>query len=169
MSDASKKMLFRFAIHALVGFVLYLFQASVFAHLRLWGVTPLILPLAVVSIALFEGPGWGFGFGLYAGVLTDIALAESTIMFTLLLCALGFFIGLMSNFMLARGFPSYLLCAGLSLVLIAFFQLFGLLVFYGQPPRALFTVAALQSLYSMFFALPIYYLGRRLAKQAITK
>lgn len=165
MSDAAKNRIIRILIRAGVLFLLYVLQAMVFSRLRLFGVAPLILPLAVIGVALFEGPNWGGGFGLAAGVLCDVALGTH-VLFTILLTALGVGVGLLSEYLLSRGFPSYFLCSGAALVVIAFLQMLPLLVFWRQSPPALFEVAGIQTLYSMVFILPMYILARRLGRQA---
>jgi len=164
MSDATKTLIIRIITHGVVLLVLYVLQTMVFSRLRLWNVAPLILPLAVIGVALFEGPSWGGGFGIAAGVLLDNAFSDNTVLFTIALAALGLGVGLASEYLLSRGFPSYLLCSAAALLLLAFLQMFSLLVFHGESPLALIRVGALQSLYSMLFVLPIYYLGRRLGR-----
>jgi len=166
MSDSTKNLIICIALHGVTLFVLYVLQAMVFPHLRLWNVAPLILPLAVVGVGLFEGPSWGGFFGLAAGVLCDAAFSDSTVLFTILLTAIGLFAGLSSNYLLSRGFPSYMACSVLTLLVIAFFQMFGLLVFARESVLALLRVAGLQSLYSLLFALPLYYLARRLGRRS---
>jgi len=168
MSDASKQLIVRVLIHAGVLLALFVLQAMVFSRLRIFGIAPLILPVAVVGVAIFEGPTWGGGFGLAAGALTDMAFLNSTVLFTILLTALGMGIGLLSEYLLSRGFPSYFLSSLGALVVIAFFQMFALLVFHRQPPLALIRVAGLQTLYSILFAVPLYYLARAIGKRIRT-
>jgi len=166
MSDSTKTRIIRIAGHAVLLFVLYVLQTMIFSRLRLWDIAPLILPLAVVGVGLFEGPSWGGGIGLAAGMLLDATFSNTTILFTLFLTALGMGVGLLSTYLLNRGFPSYLLCSALALIAIAFLQSFSLLAFGQVSPLALLRVAALQTLYSALFILPLYYLTRFLGKRA---
>jgi len=166
MSDTSKNLIVRILLHAAALALLYALQTMVFSRLRLFGVTPLLLPLAVVGVALFEGPSWGGGVGLGAGVLLDSAFSDSTVLFTILLTGLGMGVGLLSTYLLSRGFPSFFLCSAAALVVIALFQLFPHLVFFRQSPLALFQVAGLQTLYSILFTVPLYYLARALGRRA---
>lgn len=165
MSNATKNLIFRIAVHGAVLLVLYTLQAMVFPHLRIWNAAPLILPLAVVGVGLFEGPTWGGWFGLGAGILSDAAFSDATVMFTILLAAVGLLVGLASEYLLRRGLSSYLVVSVLTLLLIAFFQMFGLLVFRREDPATLLFVAGMQSVYSLLFALPLYYLARRLGRR----
>ena len=164
MSDATKNRIYRILTHALVLFLIYVLQIMIFSRLRIFTVAPLLLPLAVVGVGLFEGPSWGGFFGLAAGILSDAAFFNSVILFTVLLTATGMGTGLLSTYLLSRGFPSYLICSAAALMLIALFQLFPLLVFHRQAPTALFFVAVVQTLYSLLFVVPLYYLGRRVGR-----
>ena len=164
MSDTTKNRIFRIVIHALVLFLLYVLQVMIFSRLRIFNVAPLLLPLAVVGVGLFEGPSWGGFFGLAAGVLLDSVFFDATILFTLTLTAAGMGVGLLSTYLLSRGFPSYGLCCAATLMLIAFFQLFPHLVFHGAPPPALFFVALVQTLYSLLFVVPLYFLARAVGR-----
>jgi len=165
MSRSTKELLVKLLTHSLFLLALHILQSMIFSRLRIGGVSPLLLPLAVVGVALFEGPSWGGGFGLCAGLLCDIAFSETTVLFTFLLTFLGMGIGLLSEYVLARGFPSFLLCAVLSLLLIAFFQIFSPLVFDGVPASRLLPVALGQTLYSGLFLLPVYYVSHRLGRR----
>ena len=160
MSDAHKKRAIQAAKHLLMLWLLFLLQIMVFPRLRIVGIAPLLLPVAVVSIALFWGQNWGAMMGLFAGVISDAAFSGHTILFTVLLTACGFGIGYLSQRILSRGFPSHTLCSLLALILIAFCQMFPLLVFHRQPPLSLLAVGILQTAYSMLFVLPLYYVGR---------
>jgi len=166
MNDATKRIILRALIHTVLLALLFVLQGVVFSRLRILGIAPLILPLAVIGIGLFEGPTWGGLFGLAAGVLSDSALFGTTVLFTVILTCLGMGVGLLSSYLLSRGFPSFFLCSIAALFAIAFFQMFGLLVYRGESPLALIRVAVLQTSYSLFFVLPIYYLTRYLGRVA---
>lgn len=157
MSNAAKGILIKIITHALMLLVLFVLQSMVFSRLRIMGASPLILPVAVVGVALLEGATWSGAFGIAAGVFCDVSYSETTVFFTVLLPVLGIVIGLLSEYFLARGLLSYLLCCVLTLAIIAFFQLFAFLVFNGVNPQALLKTALLQTLYSLVLAVPVYY------------
>ena len=167
MSDVTKNRVIRIIIHAAVLLLLYVLQVMIFSRLRIFSIAPLLLPLAVVGVGLFEGPSWGGFYGLAAGILSDVAYFNSVVLFTLLLTAIGMGVGLLSTYLLSRGFPSYFLCCVAGLVVIALFQLFPLLVFYRTPPVPLLLVGAGQTLYSLAFVIPLYFLSRSVGKRAI--
>jgi rod shape-determining protein MreD len=143
----------------------YILQAMVFPYLPLWGVTPVLLPMVVVGVALFEGYVTGGIFGIFAGILCDMSFNQPTIMFTLVLTGVGLLVGLMSDTVLARGFPSFLLCSILALMITAFFQMFGLLFYENVPLASLIDTALYQTLYSIIFSIPMYYASRAISRR----
>ena len=147
-------------LHALLLITLYFFQAAVFPYLPLFGVKPLILPVAVVGVALLEGVVSGGMFGLFAGILCDVSLNQPAIECTVILTVVGLAVGILSETVLAHGFPSYVFAAACSLFALALCQMFGLFVYSGVSFLPLLTTALRQTLYSLFFTLPLYYLVR---------
>ena len=140
--------------------VLYILQAMVFTHVTLWGVKPLIMPLAVVGVALFHGRVTGGVFGIFAGMLMDLAYNQATIQFTLLLTFTGLLFGILSDTVLAQGFPSFLLCAVAQLTICSAFQVLSMVFLRGIGFSALLGTAIAQCLYSLLFAIPTYYFSR---------
>ncbi len=139
----------------------YFFQSAVFSRLHIFGVAPLLLPLAAVAAGLLGSSGWGGAFGLLCGILCDAALGGGGLLFTVALTVMGFFSGFLGEFILARGFPSYLLLSVGVLLISAFLQMFRLLVFDRAPAWDLIRTGLLQSLASAIFILPLYFCVRR--------
>jgi hypothetical protein len=125
----------------------------------------MLLPLAVVGIGLFEEGLWGGIWGIAAGVLCDISMADSFLLFTVTLTVIGFFTGFFSEFIIARGFPSFFVLSVISLILIALLQMFKYLVFYKVDFMLLSKVALYQTLYSAIFIIPVYYPVRRVTRR----
>lgn len=160
MSGSSKKTLIKVIKYTVMLLVLFVLQSMVFSRLRIMGIAPLILPVAVVAVALLEDATWSGAFGIAAGVFCDVSYSESMVFFTVLLPIMGIALGLLSEYFLTRGLLSYLLCCVLSLAAIAFFQMFAFLVFQDVNPQALLKTALLQSLYSLILAVPVYYFAK---------
>lgn len=160
-----KKKIKRILAHILLLFLLYILQTSVFTHLRLFGVYPLLLPLAVVGIGLFEDGFSGGVWGIVAGLLCDISLADSRVLFTVSLAVTGFITGFLSEFILARGFPTYFILSFLVLALLSFLQMFRYLVFDHISFKVLYPVAINQTLYSAIFIIPVYYQVKRVTRK----
>ncbi len=145
----------------LVMLLCYFLQSAVFSRLHIFGASPLLLPLAAVGAGLLGSPGWGGAFGLLCGILCDAALGGGSLLFTVALTAMGFLSGFLGEFILARGFPSYLLLSLGTLLIAAFLQMFRLLVFMHARPWDLIRMGLLQTLASALFILPLYFCVRR--------
>ncbi len=144
--------------------LLYILQSTVFTHITLFGVKPLLLPLAAAGMALFLGSFGGGLFGLFAGILMDLACNQLTVEFTLLLTLTGLIIGLLSDTVLVQGFPSFLVCAALQLLICSAFQVLAPVILRGAPVALTAGIAADQCVYTLVFALPIYYISRFLSR-----
>ena len=158
-----RDVIFEILLYALYLLLFYLLQAAVFPRLAIFGVRPLILPVAVVGAALYVGSVPGAFAGLAAGLLCDISLADSIAVFTVALTVIGALTGLVAERFVRRSLPTLLLCALGASVLCAFFQVFGLVVFQAVPIRAVLPRFGGQVLYSMPFAAPAWVLSRAIS------
>ena len=140
--------------------VIYILQATVFSRLRIFNVTPLLLPLAAAAIAISEGSVKGGAFGLVAGMLCDLSFSQPTIQFTLALTAVGIATGLMAETLLVKNFTTYLLCSALTLVFCSVCQAFPFIFFREVSLAPLLAVSVRQFFASLIFTLPIYYFFR---------
>ena len=135
-----------------------LLQNVIFSHIAPLGVRAMFMPALVVAVALFEGGDLGGWFGLAAGVVCDLFFAGQSVLFTVLFPVIGFVVGLLADFYLNRRFFSYAVMAVLALFIAAFAQMFSLLVYRGQGSWALWRNAILQTLWSVPFIYPAYYI-----------
>lgn len=106
----------KWLVYGLVLLLTALLQRQVFGRLRLLGVTPALLPLAVMALASLEGAAGGAGFGIAAGMVA-MYLDGSSAWAVLLLCLCGAATGLLAQYSLSRSFFGYLLCCLGALVL----------------------------------------------------
>ena len=135
-----------------------LVQNVILSHVALFGVRAMFLPALVVAAALFEG-GWGGGlFGLAAGILSDLFFGSQSVLFTVLFPVMGFIAGFLGDFYLNKRLFTYCILGAAALFLAAFAQMFSLLFYEGQSSAALWVTALLQTLWSLPFLFPSYYL-----------
>ncbi len=145
--------------------IIYVLQAMVFTYFPINGIFPVLLPIAVVGIATFEGSSRGGGYGLVAGMLCDVSFNQPVIVMTVVLTVVGILVGVLSETIMARGFPTYFLCCAATLVLTSFVSIFPLVFFENVEFSALLRTGILQALYSIIFTLPIYPIVRSLGRR----
>lgn len=160
MQKNSKKIIVRVLVILPYLLFLYILQGMVFPRLPVFGSVPLLLPMAVVGIAIYGGRISGGAFGLLAGMLCDLSFNQPTIQFTLILTFLGLFIGYLSDTVIVTGFPSYIVCSLGVLLVSGFFQAFRPLFFESAPFRPLLSIGLRQTVVSLLFVIPMYYLNR---------
>ena len=142
-----------YAVFLLLTLVL---QNMVFPQIRPLGVCPMVLPAAVIAVGMFEGASGGAIFGLALGIFADMDYVENTVMFTLLLPALAFFAGFVSQFFINRRFFAYMGAAFAACLITAVVQMVGTAASDGWSASMLVTVA-LQTLWSLPPAVLVYF------------
>lgn len=135
-------------------------QFSVLARLDILGAGPFLLPAAVVAIGMWEGGVWGGVLGLLAGFCCDLAMTESTVTFLILFSVYGFAGGVLADYFVNRRLLSCLILSALAMLLTALVQILPLWVFHGVGLDVLLPYALLQTLWSLPFAFPAFFLCR---------
>jgi len=146
-----------FAYHAMFLLVVFVVQALVLPYIKSLPSIPLILPLAAVGAAMFEGGARGAAVGLFAGVLCDIAMMRPIAQFTVLLTIICLVVGVLAETVFARGFAPYFVICIAVLVVCAIAQMFTLLFFDGAEAQWLFVEAIRQLVVSLPFTIPLYF------------
>ncbi len=159
------KIPFVLIAHIVFIIIIYILQSMVFTYIPIGGVYPVLLPIAVVGIATFEGSFRGGGYGLLAGMLCDVSFNQPVAVMTVTLTIVGIVAGVLFETIIVRGFPTYLISCASVLVLISFIPMFSLVFFNNVEFSALMHTGLLQVLYSLIFALPVYPVVRRLGRK----
>ena len=159
-----RKLFIDILSHAVLILTAYTLQALVFPYITVLRPTPLLLPLATVGTAVFEGRMRGGIFGVFAGIFCDLSFAQPVASMTVVLMLSGLVVGFLSETIIARGLPAYLVCGVLVLAVTSFVQMFSLLFFRGIPAPILLPTAGFEILVSMIFAIPLYFISGRLGK-----
>ena len=164
MPKLKRRKTLKVLLYALAIIIIYLLQSVAFESIRLFGVKPLIMPMAVVGMAMFEGGRKGAAFGLFAGIMCDMAMAQPMIVFTIFMTVVGMVVGILSDSVITRRFPSYLLCSVAAIVFLTALQALGTALFASVELHVLLDVAWKQAVYSAVFILPLYFPFKYIAK-----
>lgn len=133
-------------------------DAFLFSRFPLFGVRPMLLPLAAIAVATLEGATAGAGFGLAVGALYGTVIVESLPgAMTLLLALLGLGTGLLAQYVLRQDLAGCFFCSTLALVVIDLCRIALRLLRQTAPLAAMATVAGKEILWSLCFV-PILYL-----------
>lgn len=120
------------------------------------GVSPRLLPVAALTVAVLEGAVGGAGFGLGVGVLCDAVYYGGWGGMTLGLCLMGWGAGAAAQYALRRNFGGCLLCCAAGLTLLALCQVVGGLFTGLADLYALLRVVLPELVWSLCFVCPIY-------------
>ena len=137
--------------------LLFILQGIILPRITIFGAKPLIFPLALAGMALLGGRHTGGIFGLASGMLFDMCLNQPTIEYTLIFTLAGLAVGILSETVLVRSFPAYLLTSLSLLVLVTFAEVFPFLFREGAALALLLDVGWRQIAASALFILPFYY------------
>ena len=153
-------------LHALLLTAVYILQGVIFPFLRINGLVPLMLPIVSTGIALYEGRYTGGVSGLFAGILCDISFNQPVGVFTVFLTFSGLLVGTLADTVILRGFVTYFISCAIVLLGSAFVQLFPLIALPDQniPLQAIISTTIQQTIYSLIFALPIWFFVQALGK-----
>ena len=138
----------------------WLLDAYILPRYPLWGISPMLLPLAVAAVAVLEGAYAGTGFGLGVGLWWELTYPGGFGGLVFGMALAGMVMGTVSQYALSQTFPGCLICtAGVLAALDGLRIIRGLLVHAAQLP-ALLQVAVPEFLYSLVWTPVIWLLFR---------
>jgi rod shape-determining protein MreD len=135
-----------------------LLQSTVFAQIKLLGVSPELLYLVTIVIAILEGPTEGMVVGFAGGMMQDFLLNQPKGITALTLTLLGYTIGMARQYIVSPSplLPTFLVAAGTAAG-IAFYETVSFLLGgLDQPLGYSVKVILLTSLYNAVLT-PIFF------------
>lgn len=148
--------LYKWAVYGLALLPVWWLEVFVLNRFPVFGVSPMLLPLAGVAVAVLEGTLVGAGFGLAVGVLCDAVYFGTHGTMTLGLCLLCCACGAAAQYALNQGFWGCLLCSAAVLTLIDAGRILLRLFTGAASLPALLEVAAPEILWSLCFVAVLY-------------
>ena len=163
--------LIKWGVYALALLPVWFCEVFLLNRFPLFGVAPMLLPLAAIAVAVLEGTVAGAGFGLGVGILCDAVYFNPDGAMTVGLCLLGVGAGALSQYVVRQNLVGCLLCSLLALVCIDGVRVLANLLTGAATLPVLLSLAGREIAWSMVFVLPVYalflWVFRRVPKKTV--
>lgn len=146
--------------YALALVPVWLVDEYILNRIPLFGVIPMLLPLAVVAVAVLEGSVPGTGFGMAVGLLWELAYPGGSGILVFGMAVAGMLTGSIAQYALSQSFISCLLCSAGVLAMIDGARILRALFIQMDTLDVLLQVAVPEILISLCFTPFIYLLFR---------
>ena len=154
-------LIIKWSHYAAAALLVFFLERCIFARLPVLGVIPMLIPLAVVMTAAFEGSAAGAVFGMAAGAVCVICIPRTSLWVVLAFAAIGLLCGITTQYAISRSLGGCLFCSAATLLLMDGARVLYWLLFRDASPLPLLKVAGPEILYSLALAVPIYLLFSR--------
>jgi len=161
-----KKHIAKWLFYLLALVPVWFLEAAVLRRMPVFGVFPMLLPLAAVAVAVLEGSAVGTGYGLAVGILCDAVYYGTGGSMTIGLALVGAAAGLITQYALRQNFFGYILCAGGSLAALDTLRVLRRLLGGTAQLEPLLKIALPEVFWSLLFA-PVIYLLFRLVHRRV--
>lgn len=146
----------KWGVYTLALLPVWFLEAYVLPRYPLFGVSPMLLPLAVVVVGVLEGAAGGAGFGVAVGALCSAVYAGSDGLILIGLCLIGLGCGALSQYVLRRDLLGCFLCSLLGLGLLDFCRIALRMAGGERDWMAMLSLAGREILWSLVFVAPVY-------------
>lgn len=136
-------------------------DAYILSRWPVFGVTPILLPVAVAAVGVLEGTAGGAGFGFGAGLIWATAYPGAEGGRILLLTLTGMFTGALAQYALAQTMLGCLLCSAAALGVVELIRMVQELFFLRTHLSAALWAALPQLLWSLCWVPVVYGIFRR--------
>ena len=150
-----RDFLTKWLIYGLALLPVWFLEVYVLSRVHLFGVSPTLLPLAAITVAVLEGGAPGASFGLAVGVICDAVYGTNGAM-TLSLTLLGAAAGITAQYLVRQNLVGSIICSAAGLFIIELFRVGWRLLFQVADLTALLKVAVPEFLFSIVFTPLIY-------------
>ena len=150
----------KWAVYGLGLVPIWLLDACILPRYPLWGVVPMLLPLAAAAVAVLEGASAGTGFGLVVGLLWELAYPGGFGGLVLYMALAGMAMGAVSQYALSQSFLGCLICAGGALGLLELLRMARMLFINAAGLSELLQVAVPEFLWSLAWTPLVWLLFR---------
>ncbi len=155
-----RDVIHKWLVYSLGLLPVWLLDAYILPRCPLFGVVPMLLPLAVAAVAVLEGAYAGTGFGLGVGLLWELAYPGGFGGSVFFLALAGMAMGAVSQYALNQSFVGCLICAAGELALLDFLRVTRMLFINAASLSALLQVAVPEFLWSLVWTPLVWLLFR---------
>ena len=155
-----ESFLFKWFWYAMAVIPVWLVEDLIFSRCSIFGVTPVLMPLTVVAVAVLEGSYGGAGFGLAIGLWWAAALPGTRSMIIIASTLIGLLSGLFAQYRLRQSYVGCLFCSALSLGALSLLRILRYSFGGNVSILALLRIAVPEWLVSLIFVAPVYFLFR---------
>ncbi len=137
--------------------VITIFNFNVFSWLPI--ALPLLLPMAAVAVGTLEGPKFGAGFGIVAGLIMA-TVGHRSLTCIVLLALFGWISGILTVHALRRDLVGHIICAIGVMILWEAWQVISRLLSHTADLSLLLKVALPELLWTLILSFPVYWVCR---------
>ena len=139
---------------------IWILDAFILGRYPLFGVSPILLPLAVVAVSILEGATAGAGFGLGVGLLWALGYPGGMGGMVLFLTLAGMLSGSAAQYALTQGFAGCLICSAGVLTALETLRIVWRLFIQLAPTPVLLEVAGKEFLWTLAWTPVVYFIFR---------
>lgn len=152
--------IFKWSVYILGFLPVWILDAFLLGHWPVAGTRPILLPLAVVAVAVLEGATAGAVFGLGVGLVWVLGYPSAETALILFLTVAGMLCGAACQEVLTQNFAGYLLCSAGTLAALEFFRILWALFVQLASPATLLEVAGKELLWTLVWTPAVYLIFR---------
>ena len=158
-------LIHKWAVYALALLPVWLLDSCILPRFPLFGVTPMLLPLALTAVAVLEGSGAGGGFGLAVGLLWELAYPGGFGGLVFGMALAGMITGAVSQYALSQSFLSCLLCSAGVLGVLDGLRILRILFLQAETLDVLLQIAVPEVVLSLCWTPVVYWIFRRIYRR----
>ena len=155
----------KWGVYALAILPIWFLEVYVLNRLPVLGTIPMLLPLAVVSVAVLEGAYAGAGFGMAVGLLWELAYPGGFGGLVFGMALAGMVTGAVSQYALSQSFLSCLLCSAGVLGVLDSLRILRILFLQVETLDVLLQIAVPEVVLSLCWTPVVYWIFRRIYRR----
>ena len=160
-----RDLIHKWLVYALGLLPLWLLDDYILPRYPLFGVTPMLLPVAAAAVAVLEGAYAGAGFGMAVGLLWELAYPGGFGGLVFGMALAGMVTGAVSQYALSQSFLSCLLCSAGVLGVLDSLRILRILFLQVETLDVLLQIAVPEVVLSLCWTPVVYWIFRRIYRR----